>query len=112
MLLPSLQKARMAARRVACASNLKQIDGAMRFYLGEWKNHYPPAFYNTLPNGDPGEGTGVAGWLGRATLGGGMELYKRQLNKYLVKDVQAATDVPVARCPGDLFIIRYTGWPQ
>jgi len=111
MLLPSLQKARAAARRIGCASNLKQIDNAMRFYLGEWKNNYPPGYFNTLPNGDPNEGTGCAGWLGRAGVGGGMELYKRQLNKYLVKDPQTAVDVPVARCPADLFIIRYTGFP-
>jgi prepilin-type N-terminal cleavage/methylation domain-containing protein/prepilin-type processing-associated H-X9-DG protein len=109
MLLPSLQKARKAAWRVACASNLKQIDGALRFYFADWKNCYPNGFFDA----NPGDLTGMSGWLGRTPINSVTSpLSKRQLNKYLVRDVNAATEIPVARCPGDVFIIRYVGWPQ
>src|SRR5689334_22488163 len=109
ILLPTLQKARKAAWRVACASNLKQIDGAFRFYFADWKNCYPNGYYDA----NPADLTGVSGWVGRSPINSGSTLLtKRQLNKYLVRDINAATEIPVARCPGDIFIIRYAGWPQ
>jgi type II secretory pathway pseudopilin PulG len=41
LLLPSLQKARLQAKRVACASNLRQIAASSMMYAGEWRGHYP-----------------------------------------------------------------------
>src|SRR5205814_1637237 len=102
------QKARSSAWRVACASNLKQIDGAVRFYFADWKNCYPNGYFND----NPADLTGLSGWVGRAPINTSMVLSKRQLNKYLVRDINTAVEVPVAHCPGDIFTIAYTGWPQ
>jgi len=41
MLLPSLNRARNAARALSCASNLRQIGTATRMYLNEWKGRFP-----------------------------------------------------------------------
>jgi len=40
ILLPSLNKARESARRVACASNLRQVGNAFMMYRNQWK-FYP-----------------------------------------------------------------------
>jgi prepilin-type N-terminal cleavage/methylation domain-containing protein/prepilin-type processing-associated H-X9-DG protein len=43
MLMPSLQKARQQANRVACQSNLRQIGQALLIYANNWKGAaYPP----------------------------------------------------------------------
>ena len=43
MLMPSLQKARQQANRVACQSNLRQVGQALLIYANNWKGHiYPP----------------------------------------------------------------------
>jgi prepilin-type N-terminal cleavage/methylation domain-containing protein/prepilin-type processing-associated H-X9-DG protein len=44
MLLPALNKAREAARKVACASNMRQIGQAMRMYGGDNKGWLPPGW--------------------------------------------------------------------
>jgi prepilin-type N-terminal cleavage/methylation domain-containing protein len=46
VLLPALNKARAAANRIACASNMRQIGVAFANYLVESKGVYPPAVYN------------------------------------------------------------------
>jgi prepilin-type N-terminal cleavage/methylation domain-containing protein len=52
MLMPSLQKARQQANRVACQSNLRQIGNALLIYSNNWKGYvYPPG----LGAGDPRE---------------------------------------------------------
>ena len=42
MLLPALGLARETARKIACASNLKQIGSAYNFYATDWKNYMVP----------------------------------------------------------------------
>lgn len=42
MLLPALGRAREAARRVTCASNLKQIGLSLTMYMSEAKGAFPP----------------------------------------------------------------------
>ncbi len=42
MLLPALNKARMTAKKVSCANNLKQIGTSMGMYLGDYKDYFPP----------------------------------------------------------------------
>ena len=46
MLLPALQQAREKARRISCASNLKQVGLALKMYAGDFKEKMPggPAF--------------------------------------------------------------------
>jgi prepilin-type N-terminal cleavage/methylation domain-containing protein/prepilin-type processing-associated H-X9-DG protein len=46
LLLPSLNAAREKARRVACASNLRQIGLAITAYASDYQNHTPTADYN------------------------------------------------------------------
>jgi prepilin-type N-terminal cleavage/methylation domain-containing protein len=50
MLLPALNKAREAAQKVACASNLRQIGQAMQMYGSDNKGWMPPGFVYTTPN--------------------------------------------------------------
>jgi len=47
ILLPTLSKARGAAKTVQCASNMRQIAGAMLMYVSANKGHFPPAAYNS-----------------------------------------------------------------
>ncbi len=51
MLLPSLNKARKAARTTTCLSNLKQMGNAWNMYLSENKGHLPYYIWHTAPTG-------------------------------------------------------------
>lgn len=42
ILMPSLQKARASAQKVICGNNLKQIGTAIRLYVMEHNDYYPP----------------------------------------------------------------------
>jgi len=59
ILMPSLSKARSAAKRMVCASNLKQINLAMRLYLDSNNDTYPCA-QDPVPE-DPN----IWLWMGR-----------------------------------------------
>ncbi len=43
ILLPALQSAREAARRIACASNLRQMGIGVQVYFNENEDYFPPA---------------------------------------------------------------------
>lgn len=49
LLLPALPKARDAARRVACAANLRGVGQAIELYKGDFKAIYPRARYMPPP---------------------------------------------------------------
>ena len=51
ILLPSMNRARMASQRAACASNLKQIGVVMRIYIGENRDRLPYA--SAMPSVSP-----------------------------------------------------------
>lgn len=57
ILAPALARARVAAARLRCAANLKQIDAALHIYLNENDDSYPAA-QDPLP-------TGYWLWMGR-----------------------------------------------
>jgi prepilin-type N-terminal cleavage/methylation domain-containing protein len=57
VLLPAINKAREAARRVVCASNLKQIGVAMHAYTGD--NDKMPWYGETYPPAADGHDTGT-----------------------------------------------------
>lgn len=46
ILLPSLSKARQAAKDIKCASNLRSLVNFSQMYLNEWRNYPPPGFGN------------------------------------------------------------------
>jgi prepilin-type N-terminal cleavage/methylation domain-containing protein/prepilin-type processing-associated H-X9-DG protein len=41
LLMPTLQRARLAAKKIVCTSNLKQLGIAFLSYTGDCKGHYP-----------------------------------------------------------------------
>jgi prepilin-type N-terminal cleavage/methylation domain-containing protein/prepilin-type processing-associated H-X9-DG protein len=52
-LMPSLQKARQQANRVACQSNLRQVGQALLIYANNWKGQvYPPGLGAGLVGAD------------------------------------------------------------
>ena len=52
ILLPSLNRAREAAKQVTCLSNMRQIGYAFQMYLNANRNQFPrPAVYGTGPKG-------------------------------------------------------------
>ena len=44
MLLPALAKAKEKARRISCVSNVKQISLAMKMYVDDFNQRFPPRF--------------------------------------------------------------------
>lgn len=51
ILLPSLNRAREAAKTVSCASNLRQMGLAIQAYTGDYRGFYPPI--DTANDGTP-----------------------------------------------------------
>ena len=51
ILLPSLQKARYSAQKVACASNLRQLGLATSIYGSEQRGWLPPYYLKAFPKG-------------------------------------------------------------
>src|SRR4051812_328778 len=62
VLLPALQKARVAAKRVECASLMRQIGIATRNYAADNKDCLPP-YRNNNNGGDNGDLSGSYNYL-------------------------------------------------
>ena len=82
MLLPALQQARERARRINCASNLKQIGTAMKLYSS--------SFNDKLPGGPARQGGNTAGTITTGNGADGLEILRS--NDFL-------TDYAVFVCP-------------
>ena len=82
MLLPALQQARERARRINCASNLKQIGTAMKLYSS--------SFNDKLPGGPARQGGNTDGTIKTGNGADGLEILRS--NDFL-------TDYAVFVCP-------------
>ena len=105
ILLPSLGRAREAARQTQCASNLHQLGMFMQMYVDDNQGWYPP---KTSTNGE----NTVFAWVGKAGTGVGYDTMGsdvRYLDRYIDPSyaLNPASDVPVAHCPSDPEIVGY-----
>jgi len=102
VLLPALSRAREQARGTQCLSNLRQLGLGLALYRNENRDFFPPrrmwfgfTFYES-----------VYYWTGKA--GGYANQYtlasadKRYINRYVVKNLTATSEFPIARCPADV----------
>jgi len=87
MLLPALQQAREKARRINCASNLKQVGTAVKMYAGDFESKMPKG--PGRRGSDTTQISATACWEGW----GGLELLRG--NEYL-------TDYSVYVCPSSV----------
>jgi type II secretory pathway pseudopilin PulG len=100
ILLPALNRAREAGRRVACASNLKQIGNAFAMYLVESKGVYPPLLYFDDWRTSTYNGSRSVGFDG---------LLRKYLGSNL--DPRKPANVGVFTCPSD-DTIRFDYYPK
>ncbi len=75
MLLPALNKAREAAKKVTCASNMRQIGQAMHMYANENKGWLPPRYRDPSGvNSDPADDFLPSTSMGTYTYESGLAL--------------------------------------
>src|SRR5207249_469423 len=70
LLIPAVQAAREAARRIQCSNNMKQVALAMQSYLGS-VGVFPPGYVSTIlapANVYVGGEDGGPGWSGHAMI--------------------------------------------
>jgi prepilin-type N-terminal cleavage/methylation domain-containing protein len=101
MLMPALRRAREEARRVQCASNLRQIGFALTSYANENKDYFPHC-------GSQGIGHRSEDWIWwQVTL----DINESQVARYL--GARGDNLKAVLRCPSDEITIHHpsTGGP-
>ena len=93
LLMPSLTKAREAAKSAVCKSNLSQINKSLELYLNDNNGFYPKKKTNT----------GKYGWLGKTAniTQTDLSIHNRALNKYLGGPYKDDDEIKVANCPSD-----------
>ncbi len=94
LLLPVLGRARAAAKRSMCLSNLRQIGTGWTLYLNDW-DRFPEDTNNPVLGSTFGGATG-----NDVVFGGGYPASQRILNPYVQPDA-AGSKYLVFRCPSD-----------
>ncbi len=108
LLLPAVQAAREAARRMSCSNNLKQIGLALHIYHNSFQQ-FPPGWRGQDPTTGQPDWLGEPGWGWCAAILPYMEqqnLYENLLDFELPVNARAnelgrTTYLPTLRCPSD-----------
>ncbi|MGB7327231.1 MAG: DUF1559 domain-containing protein [Rubripirellula sp.] len=123
LLLPAVQAAREAARRVQCKNNLKQIGLALHNYESAFRT-FPPGFISTVTGPWSGGGNDPVpeigpGWSMMAMLLPQLELstLHRQIDftrpiSDPINQLARSTVVPAYRCPSDTWNDPVSVWPR
>jgi len=111
VLLPALSRAKEAAARVVCASNMRQVGTAIMMYSIEFKGTYPPLWFPADPN-DPSN-TGSPAIYAGITRGGqpANATYVTLIARYLGShetNAYLGVNLPVFACPNDTNTVRGT----
>lgn len=116
LLLPAVQAAREAARRMQCSNNLKQYGLALHNYHDLYKQFAPGGVGGTHPN----DTNPRVGWVVRVLPQLEQQALYDQLDfsvnlpfMVLADGREARTNqIPTARCPTDDYPADYDGWVQ
>src|SRR2546421_1076742 len=108
LLLPAVQAAREAARRMKCQNNLKQFGLALHNYHDAY-GRMPASYYRAWPTsvgttfGTPGWGWGtmILPRLEQQALFDTLNVTTLQLNANPLTKIPAQTPLPMSRCPSD-----------
>src|SRR5205823_7988334 len=108
LLLPAVQAAREAARRMKCQNNLKQFGLALHNYHDAY-GRMPASYYRAWPTsvgttfGTPGWGWGtmILPRLEQQALFDTLNVSTLQLNASPLTKLPAQTPLPMFRCPSD-----------
>jgi type II secretory pathway pseudopilin PulG len=123
LLLPAVQTAREAARRIQCSNNLKQMGLALHNYESTYRT-FPPGFISRVTGTWPGGGNDPIpeagpGWSAFAMILPNMELgtLHSSINFGLPISAPAnrsarSTKVPAYQCPSDSWDEPVSVWPN
>ena len=67
LLLPALSQAKEYARRIRCASNVRQLSTAVQMYTHDSDDHFPGVWDGSVGHGNS---SGGGGWIGFENFGG------------------------------------------
>lgn len=104
LLLPSLSKAKDAAKSAVCRSNLKQTSIALAAFMKESKARFP-GHNSGVSNWHGNSGTYNSGWKTSFDLSSAGRPLNKYIGKFTSTNITELKDlkdyVQLARCPGD-----------